>query len=216
MTVDKQIIGFFKDKLIINEISNFSFERKINFTNMSDEKEPIIENGRSSILIFEVASAKDFLKLEKIVKKKIKPIFLILRSKKLETDLVKNYNYMITPFKFNDFLSQIMKLLNNQEIKENRLKVGHFFLTYSELISIEDQSARIKLTSLESKFLNHLCLNKSGSSKKELLLKVWGYSDKVNTHTIESLVYRLRQKIEHDPNSPKILVQTGKKYLLRD
>ena len=94
---------------------------------MSDEKEPIIENGRSSILILS-CFCKDFLKLEKIVKKKIKPIFLILRSKKLETDLVKNYNYMITPFKFNDFLSQIMKLLNNQEIKENRLKVGHFFL----------------------------------------------------------------------------------------
>ena len=53
-----------------------------------------------------------------------------------------------------------------------------------------------------------------GSTKQELLSKVWGHNKVLDTHTLESLIYRLRKKIEINPNQPKILILKEKKYFL--
>ena len=56
---------------------------------------------------------------------------------------------------------------------------------------------------------------KNGATKSDLLVNVWKYKTDLNTHTLESLIYRLRKKIEKDPNNPQILVQIDKKYFLK-
>ena len=51
-------------------------------------------------------------------------------------------------------------------------------------------------------------------SKEDILSNVWKHQKKLETHTLESLVYRLRSKIEVDSKDPQILILKGKKYLL--
>ena len=51
--------------------------------------------------------------------------------------------------------------------------------------------------------------------KQNELENVWKHKTELNTHTLESLIYRLRRKIEDDPNNPKILTQIEKKYFLK-
>ena len=84
---------------------------------------------------------------------------------------------------------------------------------YDEAIFINKKDGReIKLTDMENKFINYLFELREPVTKKEILSNVWGYKSDLNTHTLESLVYRIRKKIEEDPKSPKIIKSVGRKY----
>lgn len=74
----------------------------------------------------------------------------------------------------------------------------------------------VRLTDKERDVL--LALYEAGGapvSREALLDKVWGYAESVETHTIETHIYRVRQKIEDDPNSPKLLVRVDEGYCLK-
>ena len=65
---------------------------------------------------------------------------------------------------------------------------------------------------MENKFINYLFSSDMPVTKNEILSKVWGYKTDLDTHTLESLVYRIRKKIENDPRNPKIISSIGSKY----
>ena len=55
---------------------------------------------------------------------------------------------------------------------------------------------------------------KNGATKSQILSEVWKHNKMLNTHTLESLIYRLRKKIEKNPNKPSILINDTKKYII--
>lgn len=69
------------------------------------------------------------------------------------------------------------------------------------------------LTEKEVALIVHLAVNGS-ATREELLRNVWRYANDVDTHTIETHIYRLRQKIESDPAEPRYLVTTKDGYQL--
>ncbi|MDN3567481.1 response regulator transcription factor [Paeniroseomonas aquatica] len=78
------------------------------------------------------------------------------------------------------------------------------------------RNRKVRLTDKEASILKFLY--RAGSrtvSRKVLLDEVWGYSSQVHTHTLETHVYRLRQKIEVDPAEPRLLVMQRGGYALR-
>lgn len=72
----------------------------------------------------------------------------------------------------------------------------------------------IRLTEKEVDVLLYLRAHPEGVSRAALLENIWGYADGVETHTIETHIYRLRQKIEPDPANPSILVTNENGYAL--
>lgn len=73
----------------------------------------------------------------------------------------------------------------------------------------------VRLTEKERDVL--LILLESGGSvvsRETLLRNVWGYASDVETHTLETHIYRLRHKIETDPGNPVLLVTAGEGYRL--
>ena len=203
MKTDKSIIGFFRSKCIINEISFLIENKGIKFLNLEKIEEFANQTGQENLIIIDITSKTDMIKFEKIFKKNSPYVIFIIRTENFKTDLLGNFHFIKPPVKPLDFVEQVEKIFKSIKRIGKRKKIGGFFLTSSELIG---NKAKIKLTTLESKFLNFLHKNKKGYTKDELLSNVWGYNANVETHTLESLVYRLRKKLELDPNLPKILV----------
>jgi DNA-binding response OmpR family regulator len=77
------------------------------------------------------------------------------------------------------------------------------------------RSSRIRLTGKEAAILKFLYRAGSRAVPRKVLLgEVWGYTAAVTTHTLETHIYRLRQKIESDPHAPTLLLTESRGYRL--
>ncbi len=80
---------------------------------------------------------------------------------------------------------------------------------------LDEKGRKLRLTDKEANILKYLY--RAGSkavARDELLAEVWGYNAGVTTHTLETHVYRLRQKIETDPGRARLLVTEAGGYRL--
>ena len=128
-------------------------------------------------------------------------------------DRVKLLKIPLNLAEFLNSLDNILKKINkNSNLRQNN--VFDFSIERSQLY-IHEIKKTVKLTELESNFLEYLLLTNRPVSKEDILSNVWKHQRKLETHTLESLVYRLRLKIEKDPKNPKILILEGKKYLVK-
>ena len=138
--------------------------------------------------------------------------------KNQELSLPNNFNWAAQinlPLVYNDLVLELKRINEVTKINKRKYKLGDFFFNpkTSELL-IENSSTIINLTELESKFLNYMLKKKNGATKSEILKEVWNHNNKLNTHTLESLIYRLRKKIEKNPNRPLIIVNDTNRYLI--
>jgi len=80
---------------------------------------------------------------------------------------------------------------------------------------LNPKGKKIRLTEKEMSILRYLYRAEQRPVPRETLLQeVWGYNSGVTTHTVETHIYRLRQKIENDAASPAILVTEPRGYKL--
>ncbi len=125
-------------------------------------------------------------------------------------------DYVTKPFRFGVLLARIRAHLRQHEHSEDAVfKVGPYTFKPSSKMLIKDDNKKIRLTEKETAIIKFLL--RSGEqivSRDVLLHDVWGYNAGVTTHTLETHVYRLRQKIERDPSHAEILVTEGGGYKL--
>lgn len=95
--------------------------------------------------------------------------------------------------------------------------LGSFVFDPEESVLIKAEGDEtVVLTEKEAAILNCLiAAHGAFITRRDLLTTVWGYVDGVETHTLETHIYRLRQKLEVDPGSPEILLTEEQGYSLR-
>jgi DNA-binding response OmpR family regulator len=121
-------------------------------------------------------------------------------------------DYVAKPFKFSVLLARIRAHLRTFEQSEDAaFQIGPYEFRPSMKVLVNQQQKKIRLTEKETNILKYLYRNGAKPvGREELLREVWGYNSNVTTHTLETHVYRLRQKIEPDAQSPRLLLtETG-------
>ncbi|GEO14147.1 response regulator transcription factor [Microvirga aerophila] len=125
-------------------------------------------------------------------------------------------DYVVKPFKFAVLLARIRAQLRQYEASEDAVfQIGPYtFRPGSKLLATE-KGSKLKLTEKETAILRYLYrAGQAVVGRETLLTEVWGYNSNVTTHTLETHIYRLRQKIEADPSNARILVTEPGGYKL--
>lgn len=124
-------------------------------------------------------------------------------------------DYVTKPFRFGVLLARMRAHLRQHEQSEDAVfQIGPYsFKPAAKLLTENDK--KVRLTEKETSILKYLY--RAGDkpvSREELLNEVWGYNAGVTTHTLETHVYRLRQKIEDNPSQAEILITEPGGYRL--
>jgi DNA-binding response OmpR family regulator len=125
-------------------------------------------------------------------------------------------DYVAKPFRFAVLLARIRAHLRQFEASEDaQFNVGPYIFRPGAKILITEKGSKVRLTEKETSILRYLYRAGQRVVPRDILLQeVWGYNAAVTTHTLETHVYRLRQKIEKDPGQAKILVTDAGGYKL--
>ncbi|NBB49658.1 response regulator [Rhizobium sp. CRIBSB] len=123
-------------------------------------------------------------------------------------------DYVTKPFRFAVLLARIRAQLRQYEQSEDAtFGVGPYLFKPSQKLLTTDDGKKIRLTEKESAIIRYLYRAGQKVVTRDVLLEeVWGYNSGVTTHTLETHVYRLRQKIERDPSNAEILVTENGGY----
>jgi DNA-binding response OmpR family regulator len=126
-------------------------------------------------------------------------------------------DYVTKPFRFNVLLARLRAQLRQHEQSEEAVFIiGPYTFRPSQKLLVEEAARKkIHLTEKETAILKYLY--RAGGQvvgREKLLGEVWGFNAAVTTHTLETHVYRLRQKIEKDPSRAEILVTEAGGYRL--
>ncbi len=125
-------------------------------------------------------------------------------------------DYVTKPFRFAVLLARVRAQLRQHEASEDAVfNVGQFSFRPASKLLVSEKGSKVRLTEKETAILRFLYRSGQKPVSREVLLQeVWGYNSGVTTHTLETHIYRLRQKIEKDPSNASLLVTEGGGYKL--
>ena len=126
-------------------------------------------------------------------------------------------DYVTKPFKFAVLLARIRAQLRSHEQSEDAVfRLGPYEFRPAAKVLVDQRQKKIRLTEKETSILKYLYrAGEKPVARDELLAEVWGYNAGVTTHTLETHVYRLRQKIEPDPANARLLLTEAGGYRLQ-
>jgi DNA-binding response OmpR family regulator len=147
---------------------------------------------------------------------------IILTGSDDEIDVVRGLeaganDYIAKPFRLAELLARLRAQLRTFENSEDAVfSIGpYMFRPSAKLLQDQARNRRIRLTEKEAAILKFLYRAGTRPVARQVLLnEVWGYNAAVTTHTLETHIYRLRQKIEPDPSNARLLVTEGGGYRL--
>jgi len=125
-------------------------------------------------------------------------------------------DYVTKPIRFGVLLARIRAQLRQHKASDDVVfTIGPYTFRPSSKLVLNHNGNKVRLTGMETSILRYLYrAGQHPVSRETLLREVWGYNSGVTTHTLETHIYRLRQKIELDAATPAILVTESRGYKL--
>ena len=126
-------------------------------------------------------------------------------------------DYIVKPFRLGVLLARLRALIRQHERSDDAVFTirPYTFQPSNKLLINNEDEKKVRLTDKETAILKYLYRSGDKVVSRDVLLdEVWGYNASVTTHTLETHVYRLRQKIEENPSSARILITEPGGYRL--
>ena len=118
-------------------------------------------------------------------------------------------DYVVKPFSLRELMARIKAVLRRtekQEPTDNNVVIGHVTFDFLHF-EATNGSEKLKLSHKEFEIVQHLWQHKNEIvSREQLLREVWGYEAQPTTRTVDNFILKLRQKIEDNPNDPKLIL----------
>jgi len=145
---------------------------------------------------------------------------ILLTAKDSDADMIEGLesganDYIAKPFRFAVLMARIHAHLRSHEQSEEAVyRIGPYTFRPSAKVLLDPEGKKIRLTEKETNILKFLYRSGDTVARETLLHEVWGYNPAVTTHTLETHIYRLRQKIEENPGHAQILITESGGYRL--
>ena len=156
--------------------------------------------------VFEASSEKNLKNLVSTLQN-----YLIVSSKKIS-----NSNHCLVidklPIKFSKLVENLnVKFLKNKFVNQSKIEIKNYLIDLNSR-EISLNNTRLKLTEKEINTIIYLSNKKTPVSIHELQTKVWGYQSGMETHTVETHIYRLRKKILKSFNDESLILSKKNGY----
>ena len=188
----------------LNEIRSF-FTFKINPIQNNTKS---LNNEKYDAIIMESGFEKNILQNEINV-----PKVLIQHEKQKKVQDLDSFDLVfkmpINIIKFNQLIVNLCK--KNEFEKNSLIKINDYILDKNQRI-LKKGSITLKITEREIDFIEKLNSSKQPLNKNFILKNIWSYSSETDTHTIETHIYRLRQKIKESFNDKNFIKSTKEGY----
>jgi DNA-binding response OmpR family regulator len=207
---------------LVEQLSLFD-EFEISEASSATEAIKICKDENIDLLIFDVGLPDmDGREAVKILRKNsFKAPVIMLTGQDSDSDTILGLeaganDYVTKPFKFAVLLARIRAQLRQYEQSESAtFVIGPYTFKPAAKMMIDEDESKIRLTEKETNILKYLYRSGEKVVTRDILLhEVWGYNSGVTTHTLETHIYRLRQKIERDPSNAELLVTEQGGYKL--
>ena len=141
--------------------------------------------------------------------------YLVLTKKKLST-VKKQIIIDKFPVKINELIQTLnINFLKSKFTEQSKIDLGRYYLDLNSRI-LNQKDKQLELTEKESSILIFLKQSKDPVKIQKLQEKVWGYNSELETHTVETHVYRLRKKINDKFSDTEFIISDKKGYFLNE
>ena len=141
--------------------------------------------------------------------------YLVLTKKKLSS-IKKQIIIDKFPIKINELIQTLnINFLKSKYTEQSKIDFGRYYLDLNSRI-LNQNNKQLELTEKESSILIFLKQSKDPVKIDQLQEKVWGYNSELETHTVETHVYRLRKKINDKFYDNKFIISDKKGYFLNE
>ena len=141
--------------------------------------------------------------------------YLVITKKKL-SNLKKQIIIDKSPININDLIQTLnINFLKSKFIEQSKIDLGRYNLDLNSRI-LNQNEKELELTEKESSILIFLKQSKNPVKIHQLQEKVWGYNSELETHTVETHVYRLRKKINDKFYDNEFIISDKKGYFLNE
>tara|TARA_X000000950_G_scaffold82679_1_gene104038 strand:- start:39 stop:719 length:681 start_codon:yes stop_codon:yes gene_type:complete len=108
-----------------------------------------------------------------------------------------NFDFVVKPFRLKQLIDIMLDFFISYEAHQKHVKITRDLIFRPETKTLLEKNKIINLTEKESRLLNFILENKENVLKKDdILINVWGITERINTHTLETHIYSLKKKLD--------------------